>query len=104
MARRRTGIGTIRNDDESPGEANGVYSRARSAMLLAPVCVLCGCACAAAPFAGVYHPVSSEFRNDVEVLPSALDANGHANNVEFLRWMQDAAVAHADAVGCTAAT
>jgi len=31
-------------------------------------------------------------------------ANGHANNVEFVRWMQDAAAAHADAAGCTAAT
>jgi acyl-CoA thioester hydrolase len=35
---------------------------------------------------------------------SAIDANGHVNNVEFVRWMQDAAVAHADAAGCTAAT
>jgi acyl-CoA thioester hydrolase len=42
--------------------------------------------------------------HEVEVTASAIDANGHANNVEFVRWMQDAAVAHADAVGCTAAT
>ena len=35
---------------------------------------------------------------------SAIDANGHVNNVEFVRWMQDAAVAHADAVGGSAAT
>ena len=35
---------------------------------------------------------------------SAIDANGHVNNVEFVRWMQEAAVAHADARGCTAAT
>lgn len=40
----------------------------------------------------------------VNVGPSAIDANGHANNVEFIRWMQEAAVSHADAVGCTAAT
>lgn len=39
-----------------------------------------------------------------EVPQSAIDVNGHANNVEFVRWMQDAAVAHADAAGCTAAT
>jgi acyl-CoA thioester hydrolase len=26
------------------------------------------------------------------------------NNVAFVQWMQDAAVAHSDAVGCTAAT
>ncbi len=40
----------------------------------------------------------------VEVAASAIDANGHANNVEFLRWMQDAATSHSDAVGCTTAT
>lgn len=40
----------------------------------------------------------------VRVGPLAIDANGHVNNVEFVRWMQEAAVAHADAVGCTAAT
>ena len=41
---------------------------------------------------------------ELEVPASAIDANGHANNVEFVRWMQEAAVAHADAVGGTAAT
>src|SRR6185436_13820105 len=41
---------------------------------------------------------------DLLVPPEAIDANGHANNVEFVRWMQEAAVAHADAVGCTKAT
>lgn len=35
---------------------------------------------------------------------AAIDANGHANNVEYIRWMQEAAIAHADAAGCTAAT
>jgi acyl-CoA thioester hydrolase len=40
----------------------------------------------------------------VEVAPSAIDANGHANNVEYLRWMQEAAWSHSDVVGCTAAT
>ena len=41
---------------------------------------------------------------EIAVDASAIDANGHVTNVEFVRWMQDAAVAHADAVGCTAAT
>jgi acyl-CoA thioester hydrolase len=41
---------------------------------------------------------------EISVPPSAIDANGHVNNVEFVRWMQDAALAHADAAGCTAAT
>ena len=40
----------------------------------------------------------------IVVPQSAMDANGHANNVEFVRWMQDAAIAHADAAGCSAAT
>ena len=40
----------------------------------------------------------------IEVGPAAIDANGHVNNVEFVRWMQEAAVAHADERGCTAAT
>ena len=44
------------------------------------------------------------YEYDVEVAPSAIDANGHVNNVEYVRWMQDAATAHADAAGCTAAT
>src|SRR5215212_1114432 len=41
---------------------------------------------------------------DLLVPPEAIDANGHANNVEFVRWMQDAAVHHADARGLSAAT
>ena len=41
---------------------------------------------------------------DLLVAPDAIDANGHANNVEFVRWMQEAAVHHADARGLTAAT
>jgi acyl-CoA thioester hydrolase len=41
---------------------------------------------------------------EIEVDASSIDDNGHVNNVEFVRWMQDAATRHADAVGCTAAT
>ncbi len=40
----------------------------------------------------------------IHVPPSSIDANGHVNNIEFVRWMQEAAVSHADAAGCTAAT
>jgi acyl-CoA thioester hydrolase len=42
--------------------------------------------------------------HEIAVSPDAIDANGHVNNVEFVRWMQHAAVAHADDRGCTAAT
>ena len=34
----------------------------------------------------------------------AIDANGHVNNVQYLHWMQSAAIAHADDCGCTAIT
>jgi acyl-CoA thioester hydrolase len=44
------------------------------------------------------------YPHPVTIPPSAQDVNGHASNIEFVRWMQDAAVAHADAVGCAAAT
>ena len=41
---------------------------------------------------------------EIEVADSAIDTNGHANNVEYLRWMEDAAASHSDAVGWTDAT
>jgi acyl-CoA thioester hydrolase len=41
---------------------------------------------------------------DLTVPAAAIDANGHVNNVEFVRWMQEAAVHHADARGLTEAT
>lgn len=33
------------------------------------------------------------------VCPGEIDAQGHANNVEYLKWMQDAALAHSAAQG-----
>ena len=44
------------------------------------------------------------YEHCLKIPASAIDVHGHANNVEFIRWMQDAAVAHSNAVGCTAAT
>ena len=41
---------------------------------------------------------------EIEVGVGAADRQGHVNNVEFVRWMNDAAVAHADAQGWTDAT
>lgn len=35
---------------------------------------------------------------------SAIDANGHVNNVQYLHWMQTAAIAHANDSGCTTIT
>ncbi len=48
--------------------------------------------------------MSLAYTHHLQVPASAIDENGHVNNVEFIRWMQDAAVAHSDAVGGTAAT
>jgi len=33
------------------------------------------------------------------VLESEIDGQGHVNNLEYLKWMQDAAVAHSTAQG-----
>ena len=38
-----------------------------------------------------------------EVEPASIDENGHVNNVEYVRWMQEAATRHAEAMGSLAA-
>ena len=39
------------------------------------------------------------------IVPSeVVDGNRHVNNVAYLQWMQDAAIAHSDATGSTALT
>ena len=48
--------------------------------------------------------MAAVFVHEFEVGPAAVDENGHVNNVEYVRWMQEAAVLHADDAGCTAAT
>ena len=44
------------------------------------------------------------FRHRFTVGPETIDVNGHVNNVVYVQWMQDVAVRHANAVGCTDAT
>ncbi|MEJ2216818.1 MAG: acyl-CoA thioesterase [Gemmatimonadota bacterium] len=39
------------------------------------------------------------YTRSVEVTPEAIDANGHVNNLEYLRWMQEVATAHSAAQG-----
>src|SRR5437016_2430632 len=51
-----------------------------------------------------YPPMSLTYTHTLTVPPAAIDANGHVNNVVFVQWMQDAAIAHAAAVGCDTAT
>jgi len=42
------------------------------------------------------------YHHTLTVPKSALDGNGHVNNLIYLRWMLDAAEGHSEAVGCTA--
>ena len=43
------------------------------------------------------------FTHTFTVPEAAIDVNGHANNLEYLRWMQEVATAHSDAQGWTLA-
>lgn len=43
------------------------------------------------------------YRHEFVVPEDALDENGHVNNVEYLRWMLDAAMLHAKVTGGTRA-
>jgi acyl-CoA thioester hydrolase len=35
----------------------------------------------------------------VEIMPQHIDINGHVNNVQYVQWMQDVAIAHSQTVG-----
>ena len=43
---------------------------------------------------------SGIFRDEFTVPSSAIDGNGHVNNVVFVQWMQDVATRHFDSMGC----
>jgi acyl-CoA thioester hydrolase len=43
------------------------------------------------------------YRYEFTIPDSAVDRNGHVNNVVYVQWMQDAAVGHSDASGGTRA-
>jgi len=47
---------------------------------------------------------SSVYQFEIDVTAKDVDRNGHVNNVVYIQWMQDAAIAHARASGCTAAS
>jgi acyl-CoA thioester hydrolase len=40
-------------------------------------------------------------RHAIVVSEGDLDENAHANNVRYVQWMQDAAICHADLMGCS---
>lgn len=41
----------------------------------------------------------SIYRYDFTIPESAIDENGHVNNVNYVQWMQDAAVRHFESIG-----
>jgi acyl-CoA thioester hydrolase len=48
--------------------------------------------------------VSPIYEFKIEVTAKDVDRNGHVNNVVYIQWMQDAAIAHARESGCTKAS
>ena len=44
------------------------------------------------------------YRHEFTVSSDSVDGNGHVNNVEYVKWMQDVAERHSDSAGCTRAT
>ncbi len=42
------------------------------------------------------------YQHALTIAAEAIDGQGHVNNLEYIRWMQDAAVAHSAAQGWTA--
>ena len=44
-------------------------------------------------------PVSSTYSKFFRIPASAIDENGHVNNVAYVQWMQDIAVEHYEAIG-----
>ncbi len=47
---------------------------------------------------------SSVYRHEFTVSQDAMDQNGHVNNVIYVQWMQDVAIAHCEATGGAEAT
>jgi acyl-CoA thioester hydrolase len=48
--------------------------------------------------------MESVYRFNITVPPESVDDNRHVNNVAYVQWMQDSAIAHATASGCTEMT
>ncbi len=44
-------------------------------------------------------PISSIYSKTIKISKSAIDENGHANNVAYVQWMQDIAVEHYASMG-----
>jgi acyl-CoA thioester hydrolase len=44
------------------------------------------------------------YKHNITVSEETIDAVGHVNNVQYVQWMQDAAVRHSNQTGCTRLT
>lgn len=44
-------------------------------------------------------PISSTYSKNIIIPSSAIDENGHVNNVVYVQWMQDIAVEHYASIG-----
>ena len=48
-------------------------------------------------------PISNTYSKTITISKSAIDENGHVNNVTYVQWMQDIAVEHYASMGGVAA-
>ena len=46
-------------------------------------------------------PISSTYSKTIIIPNTAIDENGHVNNVAYVQWMQDIAVEHYESIGGT---
>ena len=44
-------------------------------------------------------PLSNIYTKTIIISPTAIDENGHVNNVTYVQWMQDIAVEHYASIG-----
>ena len=44
-------------------------------------------------------PISPIYSKTIHIPESAIDENGHVNNVTYVQWMQDIAVEHYASIG-----
>jgi acyl-CoA thioester hydrolase len=48
--------------------------------------------------------MEAAYHHEIIVPPEVVDRNRHVNNVAYVQWMQDAALQHSTATGCTRMT
>jgi len=64
----------------------------------------CSCPAGVNDYIGTPAMESSVYQFKIDVTEKDVDRNRHVNNVVYIQWMQDAAIAHARASGCTKAS